>query len=230
YTATLKFGETYSVTSPEVLGYVADRLVVDGTMPAENVTEKVVYTPRDDTKYTVIHYTENLDGTWKIEVTEVLAGTTNTTATAVPKEFKGFTFDETLGKLTGNIEPDGSLVLEVYYTRNTYTITYTVDGKVYDKKEYKFGDTILPIIPPRKGGYEFVKWENLPEIMPAEDITVPAVFKPIPSTPVVDETPTPDDPYIPQTGVELNLTMYLVIFLFASLVMFVLIRRRPENS
>ncbi len=230
HTASLKYGEGYSVNSPAVLGYTPDIAVVEGIMPAEDVNVQVTYTPNPDTKYTVLHYTENLDGTWKLEATEVLAGTTNTTATAVPMEFKGFTFDSTLGKLSGNIEPDGSLVLEVYYTRNAYTITYTVDGKVYYSKEYKFGDTILPIIPPRKEGHEFVKWENLPEIMPAEDITVPAVFKPLPADPVVDDTPTPDDTYIPQTGVELNLTMYLVIFLFASLVMFVLIRKRPENS
>ncbi len=233
YTATLKYEEGYSVTSPDIIGYTADRVLVEGTMPADSVTERVVYTPNDDTAYKVLHYTENLDGTWALVETENLQGTTNTTATAVPKEFIGFTFDETLGKLSGNIEADGSLVLEVYYTRNIYTITYVSDGSVYDIKQYKFGDTILPVPDPKKDGHKFVRWDNLPKTMPAEDITVIAVYESLPKVPASDNN-TPDinngDPSIPKTGIEYNFAAFIAVFMLAMLMMVVLIKKHPEES
>ena len=56
YTATLAEGETYSVTSPEVEGYVPDRTVVSGEMPGYARTELVTYTKRTDLSYTVNYY------------------------------------------------------------------------------------------------------------------------------------------------------------------------------
>ena len=44
YTESVKYNDTYSVTSPKISGYTADKLVVSGTMPAENITVKVTYT------------------------------------------------------------------------------------------------------------------------------------------------------------------------------------------
>ncbi len=44
YTAELYENDEYSVTSPAVEGYLADQLVVSGTMPAEAVTVTVTYT------------------------------------------------------------------------------------------------------------------------------------------------------------------------------------------
>jgi len=250
YTAEYKYGEAYSVTSPIVIGYTADRLAVEGIMPAEDVTEKVVYTPNDDTVYTVKHYTENLDGTWTLVDTEVLHGTTNTIATAVPKNYPGFTFDPTLGELTGIIAPDGSLVLEVYYRRNIYTITYIVDDEIYHTEQYMFGEEILPIVDPQVDGNEFLGWDDLPETMPDEDITVSGILEPIPDAPVLPDDPedvtddtsndfsepdgtndTDDDEIsVPKTGVELDLATYFVVFMFAVLMMVVLIKKRPENS
>ena len=43
YTETLNYGDRYSVTSPTIAGYLVDRPVVNGTMPARNVTETVFY-------------------------------------------------------------------------------------------------------------------------------------------------------------------------------------------
>ncbi|NLC97225.1 MAG: InlB B-repeat-containing protein, partial [Erysipelotrichaceae bacterium] len=56
--------------------------------------------------------------------TENLTGTTGTTATASNKTYDGFTYDSTVaGTLTsGTIAGDGSLVLKLYYTRNTDTV------------------------------------------------------------------------------------------------------------
>ena len=41
---TILYGKDYSVTSPKISGYTADKLVVSGTMPADNRTVTVTYT------------------------------------------------------------------------------------------------------------------------------------------------------------------------------------------
>ena len=54
------FGEDYSVASPTIPGYVADKSKVSGTMPEKNVTKTVTYSKRTDLSYTVYYY---LNGT-----------------------------------------------------------------------------------------------------------------------------------------------------------------------
>lgn len=55
YTRTLDHGTWYSVNSPVIPGYTADRTVVDGTL-TENTTETVIYRKRTDLSYTVNYY------------------------------------------------------------------------------------------------------------------------------------------------------------------------------
>lgn len=80
---------------------------------------------RTDTPYTVEHYLENLDGSYALDTTEPLKGTTDTTVTAAAKSYDNFTYDSTVpGTVaSGNIAGDGSLVLKLFYTRNTYDYT-----------------------------------------------------------------------------------------------------------
>ena len=80
---------------------------------------------RTDTPYTVEHYLENLDGNYALDTTEHLKGTTDTTVTAAAKSYDNFTYDSTVPDTvaSGNIAGDGSLVLKLFYTRNTYDYT-----------------------------------------------------------------------------------------------------------
>lgn len=80
---------------------------------------------RTDTPYTVEHYLENLDGSYALDTTEPLKGTTDTTVTAAAKSYDNFTYDSTVPDTvaSGNIAADGSLVLKLFYTRNTYDYT-----------------------------------------------------------------------------------------------------------
>lgn len=80
---------------------------------------------RTDTPYTVEHYLENLDGNYALDTTEHLKGTTDTTVTAAAKSYDNFTYDSTVPDTvaSGNIAADGSLVLKLFYTRNTYDYT-----------------------------------------------------------------------------------------------------------
>ena len=46
YTATLNTGDAYSVVSPVIEGYRTDLTIVEGIMPARNVTVTVIYVLR----------------------------------------------------------------------------------------------------------------------------------------------------------------------------------------
>ena len=57
YTTTVEYGATYSVASPAIDGFTADRLVIEGTMGTEDVTETVTYTANTVPTHTLtIHY------------------------------------------------------------------------------------------------------------------------------------------------------------------------------
>lgn len=108
------------------------------------------WTPNTDTPYKVEHYKQKLDGTYVKADTDELTGTTDTRATAVAKSYTGFTVDKTVeGTVeSGIIAGDGSLVLKLYYTRNSYIISSDLringgdanlaDGKTYPWS-YRYG-------------------------------------------------------------------------------------------
>ncbi len=115
----------------------------DFTMPANDVVIKGSFKANDNTQYKVEHYLEDLDDkTFTLKDTETLVGTTDTTATATPKQYPGFTFNENVDgtKTSGTITGDGQLVLKLYYTRNTYkyTVHYFYNGVEEENKADEF--------------------------------------------------------------------------------------------
>ena len=62
YTEALAFGAPYSVISPSIPGYTADKPVVTGTMPAAPVTVTVTYTASTGTPDTVVFDPNNING------------------------------------------------------------------------------------------------------------------------------------------------------------------------
>lgn len=72
--------------------------------------------------------------------------------------------------------PADNITLYGSFTPNEYIITYVVDGEVYETETIACDAVITPIIAPSKEDYTFSYWENLPETMPAGNITVTAVY------------------------------------------------------
>ena len=95
------------------------------TVDEDDMVFTAQWEARTDTPYTVEHYLENLDGSYALDTTEPLKGTTDTTVTAAAKSYDNFTYDSTVPDTvaSGNIAGDGSLVLKLFYTRNTYDYT-----------------------------------------------------------------------------------------------------------
>ena len=127
-------------------------------------------TPNDDTPYKVEHYQEQLDGSYKlVDTDENLPSTTGTTDTTVDavkkghvKKYDHFTYDSSVDGTvaSGTIAGNGSLVLKLYYTRNSYTVTFVPDnGDENTTATVKYGAKVTkPATDPTKTGYTFVGW------------------------------------------------------------------------
>lgn len=59
-----------------------------------------------------------------------------------------------------------------------YTLTYMVDGNIYKQYSLEEGATITPEPAPTKEGYTFSGWSEIPETMPAHDVTITGSFVP----------------------------------------------------
>ena len=156
-------------------------------MPAEAVEIVGSFTANKDTAYKVEHYTKNLgEDKYTLRETENLTGETDTKATATPKTYEGFTFDEENENnvLEGIIAGDGSLVLKVYYTRNTHTVTYSYTGTTPEGAStlpavatYEYGANVTIAANATAPGYKFSGWDRTEAFqMPDEDVTITGSF------------------------------------------------------
>ena len=166
------------------------------TMPDDDVTVTGSYSAKTDIQYKVEHYQQNLDGSYPATPTETdtLSGSTGTEVTATPKNYEGFTLNEdaedTVAK--GVILGDGSLVLKLFYDRNTYTVSYDLnggtgaDGVDYDSQTFKYGEQVTVKAAPTMAYREFQGWQYNDDggkvnpghqfSMPARDITFTATW------------------------------------------------------
>lgn len=189
HTEELGFGAPYSVPSPSIPGYTADKPVVTGTMPAAPVTVTVTYTASTGTPYEVHHYLERLEGAYPDVPKEKdnLRGETGAWTAAAAKSYDGFTPIEFEQK---RIKADGSTVVKIFYTRNSYLLTYkdSLSAGVYASQTYKYGAAVTAIADPTKTGYTFTGWSPaVPDTMPAWALTVYAQWrKTTPDTVVFD--------------------------------------------
>lgn len=70
-------------------------------------------------------------------------------------------FDTTIWEFNANEYP--SLIsLKALMPQTTYTVTYYVDGELYQEDEYKEGETVIPPADPTKEGYTFDGWGYIP--------------------------------------------------------------------
>lgn len=198
YEATLPAGTTFaeSVTSPTYIGYAPYTINDDGEYEdativyldiedlQEDITIEVYYLPQETT-YMVKRYTSNIyDDNYSLYSTEVLTGTVDTEIQAedVEKEIEGFTL---LLYDTVTIAADGSTVLNLYYEREYYLITFDMQGGYgVDPIYAKYGSTVTVTQTPTKTGYTFIGWDldgdgeedEIVSTMPAENLTYTALY------------------------------------------------------
>ena len=144
----------------------------DNKMPAANYKLYAKWTA-DDANYTVRHYQAELDGSgYKLVNTDNFTDTTDDNVTPAVRDYTGFQAPDTQTVLVAG---DSSTVVEYYYTRNEYNLTFILDnGSANIVSSLKYGSEIVETSL-FKSGYTFVGWNTtLAETMPAENLSYTA--------------------------------------------------------
>ena len=135
------------------------------TMPAHDVTVTGSFSIN---KYKLIYIVDNEE----YKSYEIEYGADITAEPTPTKE--GYTFSgwseipETM--------PAKDVTITGSFTINKYKITYIVDGEEYKSYEVEYGADITAEPTPTKEGYTFAGWSEIPETMPANDVTVTGTF------------------------------------------------------
>ena len=75
--------------------------------------------------------------------------------------------------------PANDVTITGSFSINKYKLIYMVDGEEYKSYDVEYGATITAEAKPTKEGYEFSGWSDIPETMPAKDVTITGTFKAI---------------------------------------------------
>jgi hypothetical protein len=119
--------------------------------------------------YTVNHYKETLEGDYELADTETLSAAKNASVTAQAKDYEYFMFNEAHPNhvVTGTVDENGGLVLNLYYDLCTYQIVYRCNqytgGELpVDPTVYKIGQTLTvsDCNTMVKEGHDFSHWQT----------------------------------------------------------------------
>ncbi len=175
-TTDVRYGAKITApTAPTKIGYSFEGWYTDAGLSSswdfssDTVTEATTlyakWSASTGTAYTVEHYQQDVSGDGYSKVTadtQNLQGTTGETATATAKSYTGFSENTTHTDrvASGTIAGDGSLVLKLYYDRNTFTVSYEENGgsSVTDTTDVRYGAMISAPTAPTKDGYSFEGW------------------------------------------------------------------------
>ena len=72
--------------------------------------------------------------------------------------------------------PAMDVTIKGTFTINNYKLTYVVDGVEYKTTEVEYNSEITPEAEPTKEGHTFSGWSEIPETMPANDVTIYGSF------------------------------------------------------
>lgn len=74
------------------------------------------------------------------------------------------------------VMPENDVVVTGTFSVNSYQLVYLLEGEEYHKEVVQYGAEITPLAAPEKEGHTFNGWDDLPETMPASDVTVTGTF------------------------------------------------------
>ncbi len=178
WTTTVARGSNVSKTvkSPTIAGYEADKTTVDVSCAniQTNMQYTVTYSPAEVT-ITVKHYKQNVaaSGYDLFETVKETGTTGSAVGTDIVKDYEGFTalpFDSSEA-----VAADGGTVVEIYYDRNYYLISFDLQGGSGIEPLYARYGSPISVETPTKAGYTFAGWSpELPATVPAENTTVTA--------------------------------------------------------
>ena len=129
-------------------------------------------------KVTVVSADENM-GTVTGGTDEAMSGTSLTVKATPVTGYDFVAWKEGDTQVSTSAEyqftPTKDITLTATFTPHIYKATFKSEGKSEDK-DIAFGAAVEAPTPAAKTGYTFSSWDNLPETMPASDITVTALY------------------------------------------------------
>ena len=158
----IKYGGFYSVTSPTIIGYKPDKLVVDGWMPSHDVTVNVIYTRKNDLRYTV-KYLETGTNKKLRNAKTVENQPLHKLVTEEAPDIEGYKLVLESPKSITIIEGTNEIIF--YYEKDTFTIKYRKGDHAADtftEQEYtaKYDDPTPTFTGNKDGqpGWKFDGW------------------------------------------------------------------------
>ena len=166
-TYEIEYGATIiPETEPTKEGYTFfEWSEIPETMPAHDV---IVTGSFIVNKYKLTYI---VDGT-EYKTYEIEYGATIIPETEPTKE--GYTFFE--WSEIPETMPAHDVIVTGSFIVNKYKLTYIVDGTEYKTYEIEYDATIMPETNPTKEGCTFSGWSEIPETMPAHNVTVTGAF------------------------------------------------------
>ena len=156
--------------TPTRAGYTFAGWDHDFSLPVNgDVAVNAIWNANGDTAYKIEYYYENVNKNgYDLKNALSMTAETDTVASTVAEEVYGFTFDSAKSKLSGNVNGDGSLVLQVYYTRNTYTVALNLaSGTVSGLGTHPYGAEVT-VTAATNLGYCFDGWYIDGELVSSE--------------------------------------------------------------
>ena len=157
-------GDYYPLNGPTTLtvkGSNNENITIDFPIPAGKVT-----LPKYKLTYIV-------DGETYDENTYEFGATLPAAPTPTKEGYNFSGWDKT----TPSTMPAENLVISGSFNKNSYKLTYIVDGETYDENTYEFGATLPAAPTPAKEGYTFSGWDaETPATMPANDLVINGNF------------------------------------------------------
>ena len=158
---TVNYGEEYSITSPTVTGYTADKETVSGSMPAGGGEETVTYSPNS--------YTVTFDPNGGSVSTTSKEVTYNSTYGTLPTPTKtGYSFDGWYTSASGGTLVEAGTVVGIttdqtlyaHWTANEYTVTFNGNGGTpgSSTKSVTYDAAYGTLPTPTREGYTFAGW------------------------------------------------------------------------
>lgn len=164
---TYRYGQSVTIADvPQVTGYVFSGWSRSETftMPAANVTISGSWTPGNNS-YKVEYYHQNLNGYgYTLAQQNTFSAIAGQTVEAEIRPFEGFSHVITFRSLeSAEVAADGTTTLRVYYSRNSYTVTYAdgAEGSAFAAQTHavKYGaQTPAFSGTPTRTGYTFAGW------------------------------------------------------------------------
>ncbi|MDE6850943.1 MAG: InlB B-repeat-containing protein, partial [Lachnospiraceae bacterium] len=165
-----------TITSvPKRMGYIfagwsENRDAEAGNMEFRLQTDTTLYAiwKPDIVNYHVEYYKEEPDGSFQLATQYQFSNYTDSMISiedTIP-DYQGFYLDRGSSTLQGTVQGDGSLVLMVYYRRNSYQIDFdemTEDGILQPLQGVYEQKVQIPDYVPQREGYQFKGWTADPD-------------------------------------------------------------------